>query len=236
MDRNDPNSDETAPESPDWGHWHGRSDWNRWRLFWGLAPNCRSTRDDSDLMRSIADIARSEYADLDDVDVHLECVKVLAMGGRSSSDNASEVVLSAREVLARAAGGAAANIGKNGIEKEGAPAFVRLITSIAERNSIKVTEKAAAQAVSVIGTAGGVIINTIFMDHFQDMARGHFIVLRLEKALVRKLSRLSILHCQQQLLRCLDSWGHVPILSRPLVKARHVLHTLHQPDFSPTFR
>jgi len=37
-------------------------------------------------------------------------------------------------------------------------------------------------------------------------------------------------------LTCLDSWDHVPIRSWPLFKARHVLRTLHQPDFSPIFR
>jgi hypothetical protein len=40
----------------------------------------------------------------------------------------------------------------------------------------------AAQAVPVIGAAGGAVINLLFIDHFQDMARGHFIVRRLERA------------------------------------------------------
>ncbi|HRZ21620.1 MAG TPA: EcsC family protein, partial [Bacteroidales bacterium] len=46
---------------------------------------------------------------------------------------------------------------------------------------IQITEKAAAQAIPAIGAAGGALINTIFMDHFQDMAKGHFIVRRLER-------------------------------------------------------
>lgn len=33
----------------------------------------------------------------------------------------------------------------------------------------------------VIGAAGGAIINTVFMDHFQDMAKGHFVVHHLER-------------------------------------------------------
>jgi len=32
-----------------------------------------------------------------------------------------------------------------------------------------------------VGAAGGAIINILFIDHFQDMARGHFIVRRLER-------------------------------------------------------
>jgi hypothetical protein len=35
--------------------------------------------------------------------------------------------------------------------------------------------------VPVLGAAGGALINTLFIGHYQDMARGHFIVRRLEK-------------------------------------------------------
>ena len=44
-----------------------------------------------------------------------------------------------------------------------------------------VSQKAAAQAIPLIGAAGGALINLAFVDHFQDMARGHFIVRRLER-------------------------------------------------------
>jgi hypothetical protein len=40
---------------------------------------------------------------------------------------------------------------------------------------------AAAQAVRAIGAVGGALINLVFIDHFQDMARGHFTVRRLER-------------------------------------------------------
>jgi hypothetical protein len=64
--------------------------------------------------------------------------------------------------------------------------FVRLNSIIPSMPPIKSTslflsEKAAAQAVPAIGAAGGAIINTLFIDHFQDMARGHFIIRRLER-------------------------------------------------------
>jgi hypothetical protein len=70
---------------------------------------------------------------------------------------------------------------KKGLAEESAPALVRLIVVIAQRFSIQVSEKAAAQAVPAIGAAGGALINTVFIDHFQDMARGHFIIRRLER-------------------------------------------------------
>jgi len=66
---------------------------------------------------------------------------------------------------------------------------VRFIAAIAARFGVVVSEKAAAQAVPAIGAAGGAIINTIFIDHFQDMARGHFIVRRLERKYGEKTVR-----------------------------------------------
>ena len=54
---------------------------------------------------------------------------------------------------------------------------------------VNVSEKVAAQAVPVIGAAGGVVINVLFIDHFQEMARGHFIVRRLERTYDPQLVR-----------------------------------------------
>ena len=64
---------------------------------------------------------------------------------------------------------------------EGAPAIVRLISKVATRFSVPVSEKFAAQAVPAIGAAGGAAINLVFINHFQDMARGHFTARRLER-------------------------------------------------------
>jgi len=38
-----------------------------------------------------------------------------------------------------------------------------------------------AQAIPVIGAVGGGLVNTIFISHFQDMARGHFAIRGLER-------------------------------------------------------
>ena len=65
--------------------------------------------------------------------------------------------------------------------EEGAPIILRLITKVAARFGVQVSEKIAAQAIPIVGAVGGAVINTLFIDHFQDMARGHFIVRRLER-------------------------------------------------------
>jgi EcsC family protein len=44
-----------------------------------------------------------------------------------------------------------------------------------------VTQKLAAQAVPVIGALGGAAVNYAFIDRFQEVARAHFVVRRLER-------------------------------------------------------
>lgn len=134
------------------------------------------------MLRSIASIARHEGEDLRQPEVRLQCLHVLALGGSSSGDDLAEAgYFAARAALARAVSEAAEHLAKRGLTQQGAPAIVRLITQIAARFSIVVSEKVAAQAVPVAGALGGAAINTLFMNHYQDMGRGHFIVRRLER-------------------------------------------------------
>ncbi|WP_066459848.1 EcsC family protein [Castellaniella caeni] len=135
------------------------------------------------MMRSIAAIARSEGEPLQDVDTRAACLMVFALGGKAGADDATESgYYAVRVALARAVGQAADYLGtKVAADKAAVPAMIRLIAVIADRFGIQVTEKVAAQAVPALGAAGGALINTLFIDHFQDMARGHFIVRRLER-------------------------------------------------------
>lgn len=134
------------------------------------------------MLRSIADIARSEEEDISTNEAKIACIEVFALGGPSLNDDASELgYFAVRAALARSVTEATKYIAGKGLIEEGAPALVRFIIQVAERFSIQVSEKAAAQAIPAIGAAGGSIINTLFIDHFQDMARGHFIVRRLER-------------------------------------------------------
>jgi uncharacterized protein (DUF697 family) len=58
---------------------------------------------------------------------------------------------------------------------------MRLVSNIGSRFGVVISEEVAAKALPIIGAVGGGVINVIFMSHFQQMARGHFIILRLEK-------------------------------------------------------
>ena len=133
------------------------------------------------MFRSIADIARSEGEDVRNMATKLACLEVFALGGSSGKDNAAESgYFAIKALLAKQVSEAAKYIVERGIAEEGSPALVRLIATIASRFGATVSQKAAASAVPVIGAAGGALINSIFMDHFQNMARGHFIIRRLE--------------------------------------------------------
>lgn len=135
------------------------------------------------MLRSIADIARSEGEVMGTADAQLACLEVFALGGRSSADDAGESsYFVVRAALARTVSDAARYVAQKGIAEEGAPLLVRLLAQLASRFGVVVSQKVAAQTVPVVGAAAGGAINVLFMDHFQQLARGHFIVRRLERA------------------------------------------------------
>ena len=135
------------------------------------------------ILRSIADIAASEGEDPRRIDTRLACLTVFALGSpKDSRDDAAESgYFAARSALASAVTEASKHLAQKGLAKGTSPALIRLVSLISARFGIVVSEKAAAQLIPVIGAAGGALINTIFIGHYQDMARGHFIVRRLEK-------------------------------------------------------
>jgi hypothetical protein len=155
------------------------------------------------MLRSIADIARSKGEDLSDPAVRLACLEVFALGsgGRNAPDAAVDIVIDhetgqaaereeefirATYFVARAAMAqqvtAAAEMLKRGATTGGKTALTRLISRIASRFGVAVSEKAAAQAVPIVGAIGGGLVNVLFMSHFQDTAEAHFSVRRLERA------------------------------------------------------
>ena len=134
------------------------------------------------MLRAIADIARSEGEDIGSVEAQLACVQVFALGGSSPADDPSETAYYAARVgLAKALGEAAEHIATRGLADGGAPVLLRLITKIAARFNVVVTEKVAAQAVPILGAAAGAAINLLFVNSFQRTAGGHFAVRRLER-------------------------------------------------------
>jgi hypothetical protein len=153
------------------------------------------------LLRSIADVARSEGEDVTSFDTRLACLEVFALGGQSSSDDASETgYFAVRAALARAMTEAARHLAERGLAREGAPVLARLIAAIASRFGTVVSEKVAVQSVPILGAIGGATINMMFARHFQDVARGHFTVRRLERSHGSELVR-------REYRRIADAWA-----------------------------
>jgi hypothetical protein len=149
------------------------------------------------MLRSVADIARSEGFDVSAIETKLNCLEVFALGGRAKSDDGSESgYWTVRAALGQALSDAATHIGRRGIIDKSAPAVARFISAIASRFGVVVSEQAAAKALPVIGAATGATINVLFIDHFQDMARGHFIIKRLEAKHGRETVESAYTHIQ----------------------------------------
>ena len=135
------------------------------------------------MLRSIADVARCEGEDLGAVESRLACVQVFGLGGRGRRDDAAETgYYAVRLGLARALGEAAELIARRGVVDTGAPAVLRLVSAIAARFNVVVTEKLAVQTLPMVGAACGAAVNLLFVSTFQRVASGHFTVRRLERA------------------------------------------------------
>jgi EcsC protein family len=118
------------------------------------------------MFRSICDIARSEGQDLSDIDVQLECLTVLGMGG-TKRDDAEFGYFFVRGALAQAVSKASSDIAAKGVAKglagQASNAVVRLINVIAARFSVQVSEQIAAKSIPAIGAVLGALINTAFI-------------------------------------------------------------------------
>ena len=134
------------------------------------------------MLRSITDIARSQGEKINTIESKLACLEVFALGGDSKKDDGTDTgYFVVRSALAKSVAETAEFIASQGLIEEGSPVILRLVVKIAQRFGVQIGEKSAAQAMPIIGAAGGALINSLFIDHFQDMAKGHFIVRKLER-------------------------------------------------------
>ncbi len=140
------------------------------------------------LMRSVLDIARSNGEDINAIETQLACLEVFALGGNTKDDDGLETSYYAtRLALSAAVKEASAYIAANGTTKIvenvliSSNPIAKLVSSIASRYGVQVTEKFAAELVPVVGAVGGGTINLIFMNHFQNMATAHFAIRNLER-------------------------------------------------------
>ena len=116
------------------------------------------------IMRAIARIAQEEGEDLADEDTRRACLQVFALapehGGKVESDVG---YYSARLLM------------------QGRP-LMMLLTEVAAQYGVSISQKLALQTMPFVGAAGGAALNAAFYRHYQDAARAHFVIRRLERS------------------------------------------------------
>jgi len=143
------------------------------------------------MLRAIADIARHHGEDLSTLEARLACVEVFALGAPKTGRRADFGYYASRALLSRLAANASALLVERSASNLAAPVVGSLVTEVATRFSVVVSERSAASALPVLGAVGGATVNVMFMNHFQRVAGGHFAIRKLERrygpAVVRRL-------------------------------------------------
>ena len=134
------------------------------------------------VLRAIGAMAAERGEDLNDLETRLACCEVFALGGTSNSDDGAETgYYGVRIALGLHLSRMGRELLERGAGSQSLPVMASLARAIAARFGVAVSEKAAAQMIPVLGAAGGAFLNAVFIQHFQDMAWGHFTVRGLER-------------------------------------------------------
>jgi hypothetical protein len=134
------------------------------------------------MLRSIAGIAVRHGEQMENPDSRLACLEVFALGPHGKHGVSGETSYYAtRAFLAKTVSEAAQALLERGVAGSSAPVIVEMITAIGSRFGVVVSERVAASAIPVVGALGGAAVNVAFMQHFQQMARAHFVVRHLER-------------------------------------------------------
>lgn len=134
------------------------------------------------MLRGIAEIARDEGEDIESAETQMACVQVFALGGKTEMDDAADTgYYGVRLALSAYMTAAIVQASQHGFQVDSGPMVLKLISSIASRFGVTVSQRAATQIMPVVGAVSAASLNTVFMHHFQSMARAHFTVRRLER-------------------------------------------------------
>ncbi len=133
------------------------------------------------MLRAVAGIARHSGEDLSQLESRLACLHVFALGARPHGVRGDVGYFASRALLTRLSGSAVATLVERGALELTGPMVNSFMSELVSRFSIVLSDRIAASALPVVGAIGGATVNVIFMNHFQQVARGHFTVRRLER-------------------------------------------------------
>jgi EcsC protein family len=127
------------------------------------------------IMRRIAAVAREEGEDLALESARAACLEVFALGrGPGEAGEITEFgYWSARMLL------------------QGRP-LTLLLSEIAATYGLRLSQKFALQATPIVGAIAGAAVNSVFLDHYQRLARLHFTVRRLERTVGQQAVRRAL--------------------------------------------
>lgn len=115
------------------------------------------------IMREIARIAVEAGEELADPETRAACLQVFALNaGQNGGAEPESSYFSARFVM------------------QGRPVAM-LLTDVARRFGVTLSQKFALQAVPVVGALTGAALNAAFLAHYRDLATAHFTIRRLER-------------------------------------------------------
>ena len=126
------------------------------------------------IMRRIAVIAVEEGENLSTEDARAACLEVFAFDAGEPSS------LHGPASPKGGPGDAEIRYWTARLVLQGRP-LVLLLSEIAASYGLRISQKLALQAVPLIGAAGGAVVNSVFLDHYQTLARVHFTIRRLER-------------------------------------------------------
>jgi hypothetical protein len=133
------------------------------------------------MLRSIANVAHSEGEDLNTPEGRLACMEVYALGGRTGEDKSADAGYYGLRITLGFHFATSLLYSGNAASVKNMPGGIQLVRAIASRFGAVISDHAAARLVPVAGAVSGSLLNLVFMDHFQKVAKGHFIVRRLER-------------------------------------------------------
>src|SRR3984885_3288924 len=134
------------------------------------------------MLRAIAAIARHEGEDLTKIEARLACLEVFALGSKQRNEKVDNLgYYAARALLSKYTSDIVSFVAECGAIDASVPVVRSMVSEIASRFGLVVSDKIAAGALPILGAVGGATVNVIFMDHFQRVAQAHFSLRRLER-------------------------------------------------------
>jgi len=167
------------------------------------------------MLRSIVEIAHSHGEDLTLLPTRLACLEVFALGSRRTGGNQAISYFATRAALARLTSDLASVVIQQTAVEASSVITARVVALISAQFGPAVAERLAATAVPIIGLLGGATINMVFMDHYQQLAHGHFIIRGLERRYGAAEIEAIYTRIAASMPRALNPPGRKPVGSPP---------------------